>query len=547
MKMINRYLIRIKAKINKIAGLDWVGKLDDIENKVNLMEKMVSPKNIRILMGPSFVSWAQCFALDRSLSMAFQLRGVEVIPMYCDSVQNEPCQFVGGEWNQKGKFTRDCKNCKKTSEKLWKKSPNKPLPFSRYLTSDDIERIGDEVSVLKLIDVLSYERSGIAYGAMAKDILINKYLVSKHTLIENHEHLMKVHLQNLLMVSLVYERILDEQKPDRVVAHDSYYGMLALLELHCKSRSIPFYSHWPITKNRVAFAYNDAAMNLDFTKSWGEFSKIDLTSEDYALLNKWFKGDRANFIDTTKLAGHEIDDPALDNINPLRPTIVLAGNVIWDLAALNKDIIFKDMISWIAETIEWFRLNSDYQLIIRPHPAEMTPTIPITRETIEAALYLLGTDIPENVFLLKPDAKVTIKDLIKSYDVRGFAVYTTTVGFEYAALGFSVITTGKSCYRGYGFTTDPVTKQEYFIAIENLLVNNKIFLSESNQILAKKFIKFYWFHYCSNIGLFSGDPPALAANYLELLQLEQGPFSYIVNSIIDGVPINGENRWSPVS
>ena len=80
--MINRYLIRIKAKINKIAGLDWVGKLDDIENKVNLMEKMVSPKNIRILMGPSFVSLAQCFALDRSLSMAFQLRGVEVIPMY---------------------------------------------------------------------------------------------------------------------------------------------------------------------------------------------------------------------------------------------------------------------------------------------------------------------------------------------------------------------------------------------------------------------------------------------------------------------------------
>ncbi len=537
---------RIIVKIEELMGRDWLGKLDSIEHRVMSMKKNITPKKLRILMGPSFVYFAQSYALDRSLSMAFQLRGIEVIPMYCDSIQHEECQIIGGDWTDKGKFTRDCRNCKKTSERLWKNNQNK-LPFSRYLTSDDVKQIGSEVSVLKLNEVLSYTKSGINYGAMAKDILVNKYLVSTYTLIEGHDHLIKVHLKNLLMVSLAYERILDDQKPDRVVSHDSFYGMTAILERHCKARLIPFYSHWPMTKNRILFAYNDAALNLDFKKSWGEFSKIDLNSKDHSKINKWIKGEREDFIDHTKLFGHEINEPILEKIDKYKPTIVLATNCIWDLAALNKQIIFKDMIAWVLETIKWFRANSGYQLIIRPHPGESTPQIPKTKETIELGIKLSGITLPENVLLLKSDAKVTIKDLIGKSNFRGFVIHTTTVGFEYAALGFPVITTARSHYRGFGFTIDPTTKQEYFMEIKNLLVGDFKIISDLKKTLAKKFIKFNWFHYYSNIGLFSGHPPKLAGNYIELLMKEDGAFGYVVNSIIEGKAINDDNRWIPES
>ena len=382
---------------------------------------------------------------------------------------------------------------------------------------------------------------------MAKDILVNNYLVATLTLIKDHVYLLKQHLQNLLIVSLAYERILDEQKPDRVVSNDSFYGMWALLEKHCKTRAIPFYSHWPATINRVVFAYNDAAMNLDISKSWNEFSKIDLTDEDDERINKWLSGNRGLVIDTTKLAGHEVMDTSIAGIDINKPTIVLAANVIWDLAALNKQIVFKDMIAWVIETIEWFANNHDFQLIIRPHPVETSPQIPRTRETVAAAIELCGIQLPENVFLLKSDAKVTFKDLISKYNVRGVTVHTSTVGFEFAAKGMSVITTAKSPYRGFGFTIDPIEKQEYFNAINNLLNGNKTEVSTFNMTLAKKFIKFYQFHYYSDIKLFAGNPPILAENYMELLEEEDSSFGYVVNAIIEGIPINTENRWLPES
>jgi hypothetical protein len=542
--MINKYINKIQIKIRHLVGANWTVKLDDVEKKIISAEKKVHHKRLRVLIGPSFVMFEPSFALDKSLSFAFRLRGVDVIPIYCDSFQHVECNFIGGAW---GNFSKGCKDCKTRSENLWQANPNKPLKLSKYVAHSEIEQISTLVSTLTFQGALSYKKDGIAYGMLAKDILVNNYLVGSPTLIENHEYLLKVHLQNLLMVSLAYQRILDEQKPDRVVSNDSYYGMWAILQHQCGIRSIPFYSHYPLTKNRVAFAHNDAAMNLNFRKSWKEFSKIALTSDDEVRLDKWLGGERGLRLDTANLSGHETSSPILEYIDILKPTIVLPSNVIWDLAALNKQIIFKDMIEWILETIKWFQKNPDFQLIIKPHPAETSPQLPRTRETVASAIEFYEVQLPRNVFILKSDAKVTLKDLFLDFNIRGIAVHTSTVGFEYPAQGVPVVTTAKSPYRGFGFTIDPNTKQDYFMQIDDLLRGNRKKVSEESQILARKFIKFYQFHYYSDLGLFVGNPPELAENYLELLKSEDGPFGYVVNSIIDGQPINAENRWLPES
>jgi len=547
--MINQYYNLIKSTVRKALGNenDWLEKLNKIEKVIGKSEMKIQRNPLRILIGPSFAIYPPSFAMDRAISLALRLRGEDVIPIYCDSIQQVECNFVGGEWGGKEHFSKNCENCKKKSEQLWQLNPNKPIPLSRYLSKVDIEQIEAIVSVMNFDDALSYKKNGIEYGVLAKDILVNNYLVATPTLIENHEYLIKVHLQNLLMVSLTYERILDEQKPDRVVSNDSYYGMWAILEQHCKARAIPYYSHWPVTRNRVAFAHNDAAMNLDLTKSWQEFSKIALTAGDEELIEKWLTGERGLVIDTTKLAGHESVEPALYSIDPHRPTLVLAANVIWDLAALNKQILFKDMIEWIIETIQWFRENKDFQLIIRPHPVETSPQIPKTRETVAAAIELSGVQLPENVFLLKSDAKVTLNELIGRFNVRGVAVHTSTVGFECPARGLPVVTTAKSPYRGFGFTIDPNSKQEYFLCLGDLLTGDRKLVSDSSRELARKFIKFYQFHYYSNTGLFVGNPPQIADNFIDILGDDDGPFGYVTNSIIEGLPINGADRWLPQS
>lgn len=537
---------RLISVLSKAIDPPWIKQLNKADKKIEKLEiKPNETKQLRVLMGPSFAIYPPSFVIDRSLSYAFRLRGAEVIPIYCDSVQHTECNYVGGEWGGRQNFKKNCLNCKRTSELLWQLNVNKPLPLSRYVSDADKTRLSATVSRMSYEEASSFEEEEIEYGRMAKDILVNNYLVATPSLVDDHKALLKTHLENLLTVSVAYARLLDELKPDRVVSNDSFYGMWAILEQQCKKRSIPFYSHWPATRNRVAFAADDAAMNLDFRASWGDFSKIPLGSADEEKIENWLMGQRGYVIDTTKLAGHETEEPILQDIEFEKQTLIIAANVIWDLAALNKQLVFNDMIDWILQTIEWFRDHGEYQLIIRPHPVELSPQIPKTKETVSSAIELSGVSLPKNVFLLKPDAKITLSELIERFDVRGVAVHTTTVGFECPARGIPVITTAKSPYRGFGFTIDPDSPEDYFSGIHDLLQGNRTTVSEDAQLLARKFIKFYHFHYYANIGLFSGNPPEIAGDFMEILSDDDGAFGYIVNSILEGVPINGRSRWIP--
>ncbi len=209
------------------------------------------------------------------------------------------------------------------------------------------------------------------------------------------------------------------------------------------------------------------------------------------------------------------------------------------------------MIDWILQTIEWFRSNPDVQLIIRPHPAETSPQIPRTRETVSSAVESNGILLPKNAFMIKSDAKVTFSQLLSQFNVRGVVVHTTTVGFECPARGIPVVTTGKSPYRGFGFTIDPKSAQEYYASLSDVLKGERA-VSASDQLLAKKFIKFYQFHYYSNTGLFSGNPFAgdqieIAPDLVDILTRDDGAFGYVTNSIIEGKSINGVDRWIPAS
>jgi hypothetical protein len=545
--MINLYYDLAKSRFQKILSRNWVDKLELIEKRISKLEKDTPEKFLRVLIGPSFAIYPPSYVLDRALNFALRLRGAAILPIYCDSIQDVECNYYGGDWGGNERFDKNCKNCKRISESLWRKNPEDPIPLSRYLSEDDVARIDSLVDGISLEAALDFEKDGIKYGAMAKDILVNNYLVATVALIENYQFLIKVHLRNLLKVSLCYERILDQLKPDRVVSNDSYYGMWAILQQLCQARAIPFYSHWPVTRNRIAFAFNDAAMNLNFTKPWPKFAALALTESDNALIDKWLAGERGLVIDSTQLSGHEIDDPVLQSISKQKPTLVLAANVIWDLAALNKQIVFEDMVDWILQTIEWFRDNREFQLIIRPHPAETSPQIPKTRETVESAIVLHRIELPENVFLLKSDASVTLSDIVNRFDTRGVVVHTTTVGFEYPARGIPAVTTARSPYRGFGFTVDPQSRQEYFSAIESLLTKNRSMVPDSSRELARKFIKFYQFHYYADIGLFTGNPPEIADNFIDVLQSKEGPFAHVIDSIMAGSTINGQNRWIPES
>jgi hypothetical protein len=504
---------------------------------------------LKILYGPSFSIYPPCYAHDVIFSAALRIRGAEIVPIHCDRVQNTECNFCGGVWGGGDKFQANCLSCCETSVKLWKGAGLRSLDFSAYIDNNEVRRIEDLVAALPDDSWQSYSSCDLVFGQWAKDILVNNYVVGDYRLIDGHERLGRVHLRNLLIVCAAYERILDEVKPDRVVSNDSYYGMWAILQHLCERRDIPFYSTWSGTRSGAwCYAYNDASMNMDYHRAWPNFSEQELTDKQRAMVDDWLTGRLSGkdmLLNTASLAPHCTDEADLSKIKEGKPTALLAANVIWDLAALNKQVVFNDMIEWIAETITWFGRHPEYQLIVKPHPAEQNPSIPETEEMVSTALKLRGIIIPDNVAMLTPKAAVTVYQLFPLVDVG--IMHTTTVGIEMSARGIPVITTARSPYRGFGFTLDPATKAEYFSTLDRVL-GKEILLNQGKQIdLAYKFILFQHFHYYSKIDIMDfkwNETPRLKVKSLDDIRPGRNRhLDYIADSVMAGLPIVSEDRW----
>jgi hypothetical protein len=537
-----KYFFKIFNLKKKIFSKKWIHEIDKLRNFLITAD---SSKKLKILIGPSFSLLDACRALDRTIALGLELRGCEIIPIYCDSMQEAECNCVGGNWGGGDNWNRNCKKCRLSSEEMWKTFGNQVIKLSQFVNEKDRFEINILLESLTFESLLNFEYNNIDYGRLAKDILVNNYLVATPHLVPNGEILLKTHIKNLLQLTLCYRRIIQSIKPDRVISNDSYYGMWYVLENLCKEFKIPFYSHWPVSKNRIAIASNDAAMNLNFKKSWDLFSIIPLKEEDRQKIDNWLAGNRGLIIDTTKPSINSISDKTNLNIDKKKPTLLLAANVVWDLAALNKQVVFLNMNEWIIETIKWFKLRPEFQLIIKPHPVETAPSIPKTNETVESIIKSEFRALPQNIILLHSNSSMTSEEIRQMQNIKGVIVHTSTVGFEYPAHGFIAITTGRAPYRGFGFTIDPLTKDEYYSSLSSVLDSTEAILEESTVELARKFIKFYHFHYYSKIDAFEGNPISLSKDFNKVINSNEGAFSYILDKIISGREINDYEHWIP--
>lgn len=527
--------------------------LDGIGRELDRCALPVQPKQpVRVLFGPSFSISPPCFIHDRVLSYALRVRGAEIVPIYCDAIQSFECNVWGGAWKGQS-FEESCKNCVNQSRSLWQDHPEPALELSQYLQDGEVEEIAKRTEQLGTEQWVTYEEDDLPLGEWARDILVNNYVVGDYHLVHDYQLLGPAHLRNLLLLKVVYERIIDDVKPDRVVTNDSYYGMWAILQMLCERRGIPFYSHWTGTRQGAwCYAYNDAAMNLDFSKPWKSFSQTPLSERQKGKVQHWLDGRSSGkemIFDTASLAKHQTDGFDLSRIVPGKPTALLAANVIWDLAALNKQVVFADMIDWIAETIHWFAGHPEFQLVIKPHPGELNPSIPATEERVDIGLLRRGVDLPANVFLLTPKVALTVYQLFPFAKVG--LVHTTTVGIEMAARGIPVITTASSPYRGFGFTIDAGSPREYFELLERVLLGERVVGLDSQIDLAYKFVLFYHYHYYVKIDImdyvWGGVPKLKVRSAEELLPGENQFRDYIIDSIMVGSPIISQDRWPPES
>jgi hypothetical protein len=132
-----------------------------------------------------------------------------------------------------------------------------------------------------------------------------------------------------------------------------------------------------------------------------------------------------------------------------RPVALLAANVIGDSLTLGRQVFSRNMSDWLEQIITKFAKMQNVQFIIRVHPGERYTKGPSVAQLVKNLLPV----IPEHFRLIEAGSSVNTYDLIEITDLG--LVYTTTVGLEMAMSGIPVIVSGKTHYRGKGFTLDP--------------------------------------------------------------------------------------------
>lgn len=546
MVTLTSILSRISRKVLDLqAQRQFNISLDRIGSEIDRYKSTEHP--LRILFAPPFAIYSPNYLHDRLISYGLRLRGATVIPVFCDMLQDVQCNVYGGVWQPKTNFRENCKYCVNSARRLWKDQPTPLIALSEHISAAELTRIMEQVLALPDDSWHIYHEDDLSFGKWARDILVNNYVVADYTLIPDHERLGRAHLQNLLILKAAYTHILDVVRPDRVVSNDSYYGMWAVLQHLCMSRGIPFYSYWPVGKTRTAVAFNDAAMSLDFRVAWPKFISQPLTPGQQGRVDEWM-GSRLGKRDVL-IATHQVETSAdvaaiLSHLEAEKPTALLPSNVIWDLAALNKQVVFADMMEWIIATIDWFRGHPQFQLIIKTHPAELHPAIPETRERVEVVLKDRGVTLPDNVWVLSPRVSITAYQLFPL--IKLGIVHTTTTGSEMVAEGIPVITTGRAPYRGFGFTHDPEDRADYFSLLDNLLSSPET-VDESQQQLACKFIYFQNFVYYSDLEIMESEWQQLAkpkvTQTTDILPGKLSNFDYLLDSIISGQPILSADRF----
>lgn len=223
-------------------------------------------------------------------------------------------------------------------------------------------------------------------------------------------------------------------------------------------------------RERMWLAQNDEVMRLDTSALWeskGGYPLGDVELEQLKTLYEARRGGKIweNFARQWQSGENKgAAEARLQlGLDPEKPLALLCTNVVGDSLALGRQVFTAGMADWLAKTVRHFAQRPEFQIVVRVHPGELLgaghPSVDIIRSAVP--------EMPPHVIVIPPESKINTYDLIESAHLG--LVYTTTVGMEMSMSGIPVVVSGRTHYRGKGFTFDPETLPEYLANIDQLL------------------------------------------------------------------------------
>lgn len=544
-------------------------RLYDIDKEI-LMRNIGTYKALRtsgpkIMFGYCFLQYENCRIHDYLLAESLRFRGAEIIPVICGGIQELDCSGYGGKWgndthditNKEINHSRNCSYCLGCNKLTWSEWGNfSIISANDFVTDEDKLFVREFVHKLEIKSISNWRFQYFPIGKWALRRYFNKELIShKNEWNEIEVAEIRSLAFNVMIMCIASLKIVEDVKPEVIYSNDSFYYPYSILEMIAKKKNIPFYNAYGFRKGTYSYALNTPSVNMDFDSAWKTFSQKELSDDEktfieHYIINRRYGADMMlNTADPFQSVKQIKPESIYGIIDNKKKTALIATNVTWDAAALDRGIVFENTADWVLHTIDWFVNNNEWQLIVRAHPAEINKLIPEARERIcSIILKKYHNKLPSNIILIDGDAPVSIYDLLGIVDLG--IVYTSTVGLEMCCNGIPVILVAEAPYRGKGFTYDPTNVKEYEEQLEKhvkvSLIANEIEVIKKQ---ARKFFLMYYFIYMLSNPFYRfayGErAEMLIKTPSELMPGQNQIWDYICDSILAKKPILSGNRFPP--
>jgi len=222
----------------------------------------------------------------------------------------------------------------------------------------------------------------------------------------------------------------------------------------------------------------------------------------------------------------EMDPPfALDD------AVLLLTNVSWDISSILMKSPFDSIFSWVIETIQDY-IKTNRKLVVRIHPSDIGVYESNTVRTLMDVVDDHFDNIPENIWIIPPEAKISSYDLIEK--CRRVSVWSSTMGMEMAYFGREPVVVTNVHYSRKGFTRDIFSKDDYFKS----LLEEIDTLSAAQKQLANRYSSLFLLRKKIPLGLvkterpFSFEIKDIASHYADYDPSRNLVFKFFVDGVL---------------
>ncbi len=410
-----------------------------------------------LFFAPHSAIWVHAFP-EALVAEALQQSGHEVIYLTCGEVFQDQCVAMNASGvdyrSSLVERKRVCKRCGAHKNILRERIGLKGYDLSEALLSEDLDRIEGILTGLTPDNYLQLEVDSVPVGRYALYELLLHRKKDNLTLNEEEWKEYQAAIRGVLKAVLAGRRVLERERPERVVTYNSLYAVNRVFCRLAEERGIPTY--FLHAGGNLSRRLQTLMLGRDWTfrylrhliAEWPRFREQpcppDLVQQITAHFLVLFRGESV-FSYSGAAGRHLRDVRALYGVRPDQRLLVatmsspderFAAQTV-DALLLDHGLLFPTQVDWIRALIQFVAARPDLFLLVRVHPREF----PNKREGVKsqhaALLEKAFENLPENVRVNWPTDGISLYDLANHTDV--FLNSWSSAGKEMALLGIPVV------------------------------------------------------------------------------------------------------------